>query len=109
MWRAVHRYQEWAEFADLALPLISCATSETDAERVWSMEQNVARLHGTRFSLPTTDARLRAYRAGFSPAGTSHIDSLFAGCGDDDIVIADHGSSNDESSEVRDDLEAEDS
>jgi hypothetical protein len=39
MWRAGHRYQESAEFADRALRFISCATSESDAERVLSMEK----------------------------------------------------------------------
>jgi hypothetical protein len=33
IWHAAHRYEEWAEFADLALRLISCATSKSDAER----------------------------------------------------------------------------
>lgn len=59
MWRIAHRYEKWSTFADLALRLISCGTSEADAERVLSMQKNIASLHGTRFGISTMEARLR--------------------------------------------------
>jgi hypothetical protein len=71
--------------------------------------ENIARLHGTRFSLPTMEARLRAQTAHFFPARATHIDDLLAGCGDDDVVRAEHNSSEDDSSEVGDDSDTDDS
>jgi hypothetical protein len=56
-WPAAYPDQEWAELAERALRLISCATSESHAERVLSMEKNFAGLHGTPFSLPRMEAR----------------------------------------------------
>jgi hypothetical protein len=105
---AAHRYDEWAEFAERALRLISCATSESDAERVLSMEKNVAGLHGTRFSFRTMEARLRVQTADFSPAVANHIDGVLTGTGDDEVVRAEYGSSDDESSEVGNDSDTED-
>jgi hypothetical protein len=73
------------------------------------MEKNVAGLHGTRFSLRTMEARLRAQTAHFSPAVATHIDGVLAGSGDDEAVRAEDSRSDDESSEVGDDSDTEDS
>jgi hypothetical protein len=51
MWREAHRWKDWEDFSDLALRLISCATSESDAERVLSLEKDVIGYHGTQFRL----------------------------------------------------------
>jgi hypothetical protein len=63
LWRIAHRYQMWAPFADLALRLISCGVSEADAERLLSLQRNIAGLHGTRFGIATMEARLRSRTA----------------------------------------------
>jgi hypothetical protein len=62
IWRVAHRYPVWSQFADLALRLVSCSTSESDAERILSLEKNIAALHGTRFSIPGMEARIRCHR-----------------------------------------------
>jgi hypothetical protein len=49
------------EVAELALPLITCETSEADAERIFSMQRHIAGLHGARFRLPLMEARLREW------------------------------------------------
>jgi hypothetical protein len=64
MWRAAHRHAKWAELAELALPFVSCTTSESDAERILSMQKkkkNVARLHETRFTISGMMDRLRSH------------------------------------------------
>jgi hypothetical protein len=62
LWRVVYRYEEWTAFADLALHLDSCWVSEADAQRVLSMQINIAGLYGTRFGIRTMDPRLRSAR-----------------------------------------------
>jgi hypothetical protein len=109
IWPAGHRYEECAEFADLVLQLISCATSESDAERVLSMEKNVTGLHGTRFSIRTIEARFRAQTAHFSPAVPSCVEGALTGRGVDQDVRAESDNSDDEQSEVGDDSDTEDS
>jgi hypothetical protein len=71
------------------------------------MEKNIARLHGTRFSLPTMEARLRAQTAHFSPGGATHFDRILTGGGDDDVARAEDGRSDDESNDLGDDSETE--
>jgi hypothetical protein len=71
--------------------------------------KSIAGLPGTRFSLPTMEARLRAQTAHFSPGAGTHFDRILTGGGDDDVVRAEHGSSDDESSDVGDDSDTEDS
>jgi hypothetical protein len=51
MWREAHRWKDWNDFSDLALRLVSCATSESDAERVLSLEKDIIGYHGTQFRL----------------------------------------------------------
>jgi hypothetical protein len=63
IWRAAHRYDQWSGFAELALRLVSCSTSESDAERVLSMQKSIAALHGTRFGIRGIEARLRCHLA----------------------------------------------
>jgi hypothetical protein len=46
-------------FAELALRIVSCTTSESDAERILSMQKSVAGLHGTRFTIAGMTDRLR--------------------------------------------------
>jgi hypothetical protein len=88
---------------------MSCATSESYLERVLTIEKNVAGLHESRFSLLTMEAGLRAQTAHFSQAGATYIDDRLAGCGDDDVVRAEDGSSDNESSKGRGDSDNEDS
>jgi hypothetical protein len=38
---------------------VTGATSEADAERLFLMQRNISGLHGTRFGLPSMEARLR--------------------------------------------------
>jgi hypothetical protein len=59
MWRVAHRYKQWSVFADLALRFVSCGTSEADAERILSMQRNIAGLHGTRFGTQSMKSRIR--------------------------------------------------
>jgi hypothetical protein len=59
IWRAVHRFEEWSTLSELALRLVTCGTSEIDAEHLLSMQRNIAGLHGTCFGLPSMEARLR--------------------------------------------------
>jgi hypothetical protein len=40
---------------------VTCGTSEADAERLFSMQRNIAGLHWTRFGLPSMEARLREW------------------------------------------------
>jgi hypothetical protein len=53
---------------------MSCGTSEADAERLFSLERNIAGLHGTRFSLPGMVARLRLALAQQEAAAFSGLD-----------------------------------
>jgi hypothetical protein len=62
MWRIAHRHAGWEIMADLALRFISCGTSEADAERVLSMQRNIAGLHGTRFGIEGMRARMIGQR-----------------------------------------------
>jgi hypothetical protein len=101
MWRSAHRYKEWAGFAELAIRLVSCATSESDAERVLSMAKNIAGLHGTRFAIGPMEARLRAQVARFSPVRTAHDDHENAEGSDGDQI------SDEESSDIGDDSDSE--
>jgi hypothetical protein len=49
------------DLSELVLQLVACGTSEADAERLLSMQSNIAGLHGTRFGLPSMEARLREW------------------------------------------------
>jgi hypothetical protein len=60
MWRAAHRHAKWMALADVALRLVSCVTSESDAERILSLQKNLAGLHGTRFTITGMADRLRS-------------------------------------------------
>jgi hypothetical protein len=42
IWRAAHRFEEWLALSELALELMTCETSEADAERLLSMQGNIA-------------------------------------------------------------------
>jgi hypothetical protein len=46
-------------FAELGLRIVPCTTSESDAERILSMQKSVAGLHGTRFTIAGMTDRLR--------------------------------------------------
>jgi hypothetical protein len=72
------------------------------------MQTNIAGLHGTRFSIRTMEALLRAQTAHFSPAVT-RADGAFAGNEVDEGALSDDDSSNDEPGEVGDDSDIEDS
>jgi hypothetical protein len=50
MWRLAHPLRKWREFSHLALRLITATTSESEAERMLSLEKDVIGHHGTRFS-----------------------------------------------------------
>jgi hypothetical protein len=80
---------------------VSCATSESDAERVLFMAQHIAGLHGTRFAIGTIEARLRGQVAGFSPVRTAHDDHENADGSDSDQI------SDEESSDIGDDSDSE--
>jgi hypothetical protein len=58
MWRTAHRYTGWEIFAGIALRFVASGTSEADAERVLSMQRNIAGLHGTRFGIQGMRARM---------------------------------------------------
>jgi hypothetical protein len=58
MWRIAHRHAGWEILSDIALRFISSGTSEADAERVLSMERNIAGLHGTRFGIQGMRSRM---------------------------------------------------
>jgi hypothetical protein len=62
IWRVAHRYDRWSKFSELALRFVSCSTSESDAERILSMQKNIAALHGTRFGIPGLEARIRCHK-----------------------------------------------
>jgi hypothetical protein len=59
IWRAAHRFEAWSAVSELALCLVTCGKSEADAERLFSMQHNIAGAHGTHFGLPSMEARLR--------------------------------------------------
>jgi hypothetical protein len=61
IWRAAHRFEEWSALSELALRIVTYGMSEADTERLLSMQCNIAGLHGTRFSLPSMEARLREW------------------------------------------------
>jgi hypothetical protein len=107
IWCTGHRHEEWAEFTELALRLISCTTSESDTERVLSMEKNVAGLHGTRFAIRTMEARLTVQTPHFSPVVATCLDGALAGSGVDQDARAEYDNSDDEQSEVGDDSDSE--
>jgi hypothetical protein len=58
MWRMAHRHAGWEILADVALRIVSSGTSEADAERILSMERNIAGLHGTRFGIQGMRSRM---------------------------------------------------
>jgi hypothetical protein len=101
IWQSGHRYKEWAEFAELALRLVSCVTSESAAERVLSMAKNIAGLHRPRVAIGTMEARLRAQIAGFSPVRTAHDDHENAEGSDGDQI------SDEQSSDIGEDSDSE--
>jgi hypothetical protein len=45
-WQTAHRLEDWQSFSELALRFVTCGTFEADAERILSMQRNVAGLHG---------------------------------------------------------------
>jgi hypothetical protein len=51
LWGRAHRYEQWSQFSELALRLVSCPPSESDAGRTLSTQRNILGLHGTRFGL----------------------------------------------------------
>jgi hypothetical protein len=61
IWRAADRFEEWSALSELALRLVTCGTSEADAEGLLSMQRIIAGLHGTRFGLPSMETRLREW------------------------------------------------
>jgi hypothetical protein len=61
IWRAAHRFEEWPGLSELAVRLMTCGTSEADAERLLPMHRKIAGLHGTRFGIPSMEARLREW------------------------------------------------
>jgi hypothetical protein len=61
IWRAAHRFEEWSALSELTLRFVTCGTSEADAERLPSIQSNIAGLHGTRFGLPPMETRLREW------------------------------------------------
>jgi hypothetical protein len=50
MWRGAHIWRAWKQFSELALRLITTTTSESDAERLLSLEKDVIGHHGARFT-----------------------------------------------------------
>jgi hypothetical protein len=83
-WRIAHRFLEWLPLSELALRLITCGTSEADAERILSMQRNVAGLHGTRFGLPSMEARLRELMARPSSSDLVRSSEMTTGVLDED-------------------------
>jgi hypothetical protein len=61
IWRVAHRFEEWSALSELVLRLVTCGTSEADAERLLSVQRNITGLHGTRFGLPSMETRLREW------------------------------------------------
>jgi hypothetical protein len=46
----------------MAVHLVSCPTSESDAGRILSELKDLAALYGMRFGIPGLDARIRCHR-----------------------------------------------
>jgi hypothetical protein len=72
IWRRAHLSEEWMNFADLALRLISISTSEADCERSLSIQRDIVGAHGTQYKTPSLAARLRLHEPGRTkhPAGS---------------------------------------
>jgi hypothetical protein len=81
---------------------LSWAISENDAERLLSMEKNVAGLDGTRFAIGTMGAKLMAETARFCPA------PVICDNREDIDVMDGNESSDEESSDIGDDADSED-
>jgi hypothetical protein len=62
-WGTAHRFEDWQPFSEFAEHLVTCGTSEADAERILSMRRNVEGLHGARFGLRSMEARLQEWGA----------------------------------------------
>jgi hypothetical protein len=59
IWRHAHQYDEWRDFSELAIRIITLGTSEADAERIISVHRDLASLKGTRYSHRTLQSRLQ--------------------------------------------------
>jgi hypothetical protein len=108
IWRSAHRDEECTRFAEPALRPISCGRSESDAERVLSMEKNIAGFHGTKFAIRPMESRSKAQIAFFSLAVPTHYDGIFMGSGNDKTRIDLDTGSESESSGAADDLDTKD-
>jgi hypothetical protein len=71
------------------------------------MEKHIARLHAARFALRTMEARLRAQTTHFSPAPSTHDDSVLMGSADDKVLLHRDVDTDSESSEVGNDSDTE--
>jgi hypothetical protein len=76
--------------ADLALGLVSCGVSEAAADRVLSMQEDIACLHGTRFGISTIEARLTSAKT--LPGRRPDQDEMLLAGGDGPAGIDEDGS-----------------
>ena len=61
IWRRVPAFcEEWRQFADVSLRLVTIGTSEADCERSLSRQKDIQGLHTTNVRTETLETRLRA-------------------------------------------------
>jgi hypothetical protein len=59
IWRHAHQSDNWRNFAESAMRIVTLGTSEADVERMISTHRDVASLKGTRYSHRTLRSRLQ--------------------------------------------------
>jgi hypothetical protein len=50
IWRSAHQYEEWQDFSELTVRVVTLGTSEADVESIIRAYPDLASLKGTRYS-----------------------------------------------------------
>jgi hypothetical protein len=59
IWRNAHQYDDWRDFAELAMRIVTLGTSEADVERIIRIHRDIASLKGTQYAHQTLRNRLQ--------------------------------------------------
>jgi hypothetical protein len=58
IWWNAHQYDDWRDFAEIAMQIVTLRTSEADVERIISIQRDLDSLKGTQYSHRTLGNRL---------------------------------------------------
>jgi hypothetical protein len=59
IWWNANQYDDWRDFAELAMRIVTIGTSEADVERIISIHRDIASHKGTQYSHRTFRNRLQ--------------------------------------------------